>query len=140
MALALLTLLSEQSEIRSMYVEMNGFDINYDRWFCSPFGFSKVIDGKNPDELADFQAELHFREDLTLTGMEAMQEAYRWWSDNYSDHPEAEDSESIANLLVQTRFLSLIRAGVNHGPISPSVPVAAAAHDSDLISVTAPAT
>jgi hypothetical protein len=130
-------MLSQRTPVVAMYVEMNGFDLNYDKWFCSAFGYSRAIDVTGSDDRAYFDSEVHYSNDLTLSGMEAMQDAYKWW--DVAGHPDdASESETIANLLVQVRFMALIRAGVLHGPLPNNVPVAAAAHESDLVITITP--
>jgi hypothetical protein len=53
-------MLSAQIELAFMYVEMNGFDINNDRWFCDAMGYTREIDLQDLDDLADVEAELHW--------------------------------------------------------------------------------
>lgn len=37
------------NQLKSIYLEMNGFDINYDLWFFSQFGYNMY--GPDPDDL-----------------------------------------------------------------------------------------
>ena len=39
----------KEFDIKSVYLEMNGFDINYDRWYFDSFGYSNY--GDDPDDL-----------------------------------------------------------------------------------------
>lgn len=133
--------LSEETALAFMYVEMNGFDINYDRWFCDAFGYSREIEITDPfedgtetdDALSGVDAELHWNRALTLTGMELMQEAFRWWNEETDSSGGYSYASDVGGLLVQCRFLSLMKDGRAAGALSPDVPIAAATHDSDLI-------
>ncbi|WFO17110.1 hypothetical protein M601_005075 [Cellulophaga baltica 4] len=61
-------------KLKSFYCEMNGFTINYDRWFIDLFSFSEI--GQEDYEwLADF--EYHTQKDLTLEGFEKIQKGLR---------------------------------------------------------------
>ena len=135
--------LSQQTELAFIYVEMNGFDINYDRWFCDAMGYSRSIEIPNPmvgstdvdvlDELSNVDAHLHWKQALTLSGMEQMQEAFRWFYEDTGADRRHEAETELAILLVQCRFLILMREAVGVRQLSPHVPVAAATHDSDLV-------
>jgi len=61
-------------KLNAFYCEMNGFTINYDRWFIDLFSFSEI--GQEDYEwLADF--EYHTGQDLTLKGFENLQKVYQ---------------------------------------------------------------
>lgn len=85
------------------------------------------------DELSGMDSEVPHSEALTLTGMEAMQEAFRWYHevDNHGNRGAA----GLADLLVKCRFLRLM----GDGPLSPDVPAVAATHDSGLVPKFEPA-
>ena len=132
------TALAEQIDLRSIHIEMNGFDINPDRWFCGAMGYSTSIVVTNPfddpksawyEELANIDAHVHWERDLTLTGMESMQRAFQWAAD---EGRLAEEGAKVSDWLVQCRFLALMRDGVAAGPLTPAVPLSAAAHESEL--------
>lgn len=93
---------------------------------------TRGIDVQEPDGVADWEAALPSSEALTLTGMETMQEAFRWWREEAGQRIHREAQE-LAVLLVQCRFLALIRAGINVLPLTPNVPIAVATHDSDIV-------
>jgi hypothetical protein len=125
-------MLGEKIDLAFIYVEMNGFDVNYDRWFCDPFGYSRVVDHRELDDLSGFEAEIPWQQALTLTGMEAMQEAFRWWHEE-TDHRDFKDEATLANLLVQCRYLALMRDAVALDRPGVPVPVAAGTHGSDIV-------
>ena len=134
--------LAEQIDLRFIYVEMNGFSINPDRWFCDAFGFREALEVTSPlddpegewfERLADYEAELPWQRALTLTGMEPMQRAFEWWYKEDEHDKQLDRSNELADWLVQCRFLALMRDAVAAGTLSPSVPVAAATHDSELV-------
>lgn len=120
-------LLAGKATLNFVYVEMNAFNINTDRWFCEAFGYSRHVDVTNLNSLSEWNAELGHDEALILTGMEAMQRAFAALTEGRF----ASDSNSIlADLLVQCRFLSLMQEAV----ILTDLPtVGAATHDSDLV-------
>ena len=122
-------------QVESVYLEMNGFDINPDRWYFDFFaydGYRKDADDLN--WLSDWNSD--YWPDLTLTGLEKAQEDFAWYTGQdtkgYED-PEAEKASDFARLLVMCRFAALIEASVKTGAISKKVPILATAHDFDII-------
>lgn len=61
-------------EVGAAYVEMNGFDINPDRWFFDAFAFRHHGGHDDYDWLADWQSEEY--DDMTVTGLERLQAVY----------------------------------------------------------------
>ena len=120
--------------IQSAYLEMNGFDINSDFWFFSPFGYeSYETDPDDLDWLSDWQAD-ESTEIMPLTGLEIVQADYAWY------HGERGDSDSsythaydIATLLVMVKFVALVEAALSSGPLLKPIPVLATAHEFDIV-------
>ena len=94
-------------KLKAFYCEMNGFTINYDRWFIDLFSFSKIgID--DYEWLADF--EHHTKKDLTITGFESLQKVYEdVYKNKKLDIPEIQQAYEAAELLVILRLQELFR-------------------------------
>ncbi len=68
-------------DIQAIYLEMNGFDINYDRWFFDFFGYSRHNnDLENLDWLSEWQSSDW--PDHTLAGLEIVQKDFEWYHEN----------------------------------------------------------
>jgi hypothetical protein len=120
-------------EVKAVYLEMNGFDINPDRWYFDFFGYA--ADGGDPrksDWLCDFQP-VPFR-DVTLKGMEAIQAEFAWYHDNeiYNDKRYTRAYE-LSVLLVMTKFVALVQSALRSSKLAKPIPVLATAHDFDII-------
>jgi len=120
-------------ELRAVYLEMNGFDINYGRWFFDFFGYDQY--GADPDDLewlSDWQSEPF--PDVTLEGLEKQQKEFKWYHENEMWKDKTfEASYDIAVLLVMARFASLIEEALQSGKLAKAVPVVATAHDFDIV-------
>ncbi len=114
-------------KIGAAYTEMNGFDINPDRWFFNVFAFSGYGGHDDYDWLADWQSESY--NDMTITGLEQLQEVYA--SAAFRDK-RFRDASYVAGLLVVTKFQDLIRKAAPH-MIELRFPLLATAHDYDFI-------
>lgn len=114
-------------KIAAAYTELNGFDINPDRWFCDVFAFAEYRGHDDYDWLADWQSEDY--EDMTITGLEPLQEVYA--SEHYSDE-RFEGAKDLAGLLVVTKFQDLIQRAAPHMR-KLRFPLLATAHDYDFI-------
>jgi hypothetical protein len=114
-------------DIKALYTETNGFDINPDEWYFDIFGYSAYDGLKDLDWLSDWQVESE--NGWVLTGMEALQEVYA--SDAYGN-PEFDKAREFVSLLVVLKFQKLIRNSLALVPGFP-VPVLATSHDYDFI-------
>jgi hypothetical protein len=118
--------------IRAVYLEMNGFDINPDRWYFDSFGYATY--GTDPDLewLCDWESPDWPQ--VTLKGLEAVQADFKWyhakqiWKDK-----TFERAYELAVLLVMCKYVSLIQAALASGLRSKPVPVLATAHDFDIL-------
>jgi hypothetical protein len=119
--------------VRAVYVEMNGFDINYDRWYFDSFAYDNYE--SDPDDL-EWLCEWKSPEfpQFTLTGLEEVQNDFRWYMQNdiYNKHTH-EMAQEYAVLLVMTRFVQLIGESLAAHPVLVPVPVLATAHDFDIL-------
>lgn len=112
---------------KAAYTEMNGFDINTDLWFCSPFAYQRYGGHEDYDWLSNWQSD-EFRH-LPIEGLEALQEVYK--SDAFRDK-RFRDACSMTSLLVVIRFQDLIRRAAAHMQ-ELRFPLLATAHDYDFI-------
>ena len=121
-----------QFDLRAVYLEMNGFDINYDRWYLDSFGYSEY--SEDPDDM-DWICEWTSPDwkQFTLTGLEQTQDDFRWYMENkiYDRKTHGAEKE-IATLLVMVRFVQLIRSSLDVGPMTAAIPLLATAHDFDI--------
>jgi hypothetical protein len=114
-------------KIGAAYTEMNGFDINPDRWFFDVFAFTEYGGHDDYDWISDWQSESY--EDMTITGLERLQEVYA--SPAFRDK-RFKDAGYVAGLLVVTKFQDLIRRAAPHMR-ELHFPLLATAHDYDFI-------
>jgi len=121
-------------EVRSIYLEMNGFDINPDRWYFDFFAYDtyQEEDGEDLDWLSGWVSEDW--PEITLEGLEEVQNDFDWFSNNlgYTD-PLAEEASEYALLLVMCKFAKLIGKAVATGKIKKEIPILATAHDFDIL-------
>ncbi len=113
----------------AIYVELNGFTINPDRWFFDPFAYRRHGGHSDWDWLAEWESE-EFTP-VTLTGMEDLQVVY---ASQAFREPAFQQAEELAPLCVVLSFQRLIREAVAtiDGLV---VPVLATAHDWDFADV-----
>jgi hypothetical protein len=119
--------------IKAVYLEMNGFDINPDRWYFDAFGYTTY--GADPEDL-EWLSDWDSPDcpQVTLKGLEAVQADFEWyhakqiWKDK-----KFEQSYELAVLLVMCKYVSLIQSALASGPRSKPVPVLATAHDFDIL-------
>lgn len=119
-------------EVQAVYLEMNGFDINWGRWYFDLFAYS--VYGDDPDDLewlCDWESPVW--PDVTLTGLEEIQADFQ----NYHEtsawrDPANKKAAEVANLLVMVKFVALIKEAIASGPLTKPVPVLATAHDFEI--------
>jgi hypothetical protein len=118
---------SARFEVQAVYTEMNGFDINPDRWYCDLFAYESDGGLDDFDWLSDWQSD--YFNDYTIKGLESLQAVYA--SDAFHDKG-FNDAASIAGLVVVAkfqRFMQLAASTTN----DLCVPLYATAHDYDYI-------
>ncbi|HXT58963.1 MAG TPA: hypothetical protein VN699_10010 [Pirellulales bacterium] len=128
----------EQCEVAAVYLEMNGFDANYDRWYFDSFAYTDYRD--DPDDL-DWLCDWSSPKwpQLTLTGLEDIQEDFKWYMENeVYDKNTHNAGEELAVLLVMVRFVQLTQAALESGNLAKPIPVLATAHDFDIFGRFAP--
>lgn len=124
---AFLTREGTKFDIRAVYTETNGFDINPDRWYFDLFAYDCYAGLDDLDWLSQWKSE-SFR-DMTLTGMEPLQSIYD--SDSF-DTQEYSTACAFASLYVVVRFQALINRSA---PLMKHLkcPLLATSHDYDFI-------
>ena len=90
---------SERLDVRAVYTEMNGFDINPDRWYCDLFAYTAEGGLDDFDWLCDWQSEPF--EEYTITGLEQLQAVYA--SKAFHD-PANHDASYLSSLVVVAKF------------------------------------
>lgn len=118
-------------ELRAIYLEMNGFDINPKRWFFNFFGYNTIHQNDDTlDWLAYWQSPDY--PSITLTGLEAIQNIYSEYQSKklYKDK-DKQLNEELATLLVMAKFCKLIAKSVDD--IKLGIHIYATAHDFDII-------
>jgi hypothetical protein len=116
--------------IAAVYLEMNGFSINPDEWFCDAFAYRRYGGHEDYDWLASMDSP--YVPPLVLTGMESVQRVYATGGEGDEATRSASD---LRSLLVVVRFQRLVARAAPH--IRPrDYPILATAHDYDFISET----
>lgn len=118
--------------VRAVYTEMNGFDINPDRWYCDLFAYS--ADGllDDFDWLSDWQSEPF--EEYTITGLEQLQAVY---ASNAFRDPANQDASYLSSLVVVTKFQRFMQRATER-MTALRVPLYVTAHDFDYIARLVP--
>jgi len=114
------------------YCEMNGFTINYDRWFIDLFSFENYS-LTDWDWLSDFYDST--ANDFTITGFEDIQTVFQDVHENDRfEEPNIQKAYEICELLVILRLQELFRETYNNEKEEWSkIPMFVTAHDYDLI-------
>ena len=124
----------KEFDVKSIYLEMNGFDINYDRWYFDYFAYDTYSeDLEDPDWLCEWKSG-----DwpvTTIHGLEAAQKVFKWYHKNqiWETRPEIEGPYEAAMLLIMSKFIQFINSVVTSGQLSKPVIVFATAHDFETI-------
>ncbi len=102
---------SEKLIVKSLYFEMNEFDINTDEWYIDGFAFSKD-DGLNPADmewLGDFEtfAQVETGTLLSLHGFEKLQDAFEIIE---PDSQQVQDAKDWCEQIIIARYMELMHA------------------------------
>lgn len=120
---------SKNYEVKSIYLEMNGFDINYDRWYFDFFAYDKYVeDSDDLDWLCYWQSADW--PDTTIIGMEDAQRVFEWYHEKkiWNTNPEQKDMYDATRLLVMLRFMEFTDKVVSSKKLIAPVPVCCTAH------------
>ena len=122
---------AERFPIAAAYTEMNGFDINPDRWFCDLFAYVKDGGEIEHDWISDWQSE--YFSDYTIYGLEQLQSVYA----NSLGDKRYREASYISSLLVVTRFQRFMENAVRKMKLL-RFPLYVTAHDFDFIATIRP--
>lgn len=123
---------SESKKPAAFYCEMNGFTINYDRWFINLFSFNKV-ESDNWEWLCDFYDSS--RQDLTINGLEEIQKVFEDVHENKRfNEPNMESAYEVCELIVILRLQELFKETYkNEKEEWSQIPMYITAHDYEMI-------
>ena len=127
------SLCQKEFDIASIYLEMNGFDINADRWYFDFFGYDRYDTDPNDLEwLCDWQSQAF--PDMTLTGLEDVQKDFEWYhaKRTWKDKSYKALYATACNL-VMSKFVVLIEDALRSEALIKPIPVLATAHDYETI-------
>ena len=114
------------------YCEMNGFTINFDRWFIDLFSFSEIRD-TDWEWLCEFYDSSN--QDLTIKGLEEIQKVFKDVHENNRFHePNIINAYEVCELLVILRLQELFKeAYKNERNKWSEIPMYITAHDYQFI-------
>ncbi|KOS06745.1 hypothetical protein AM493_12440 [Flavobacterium akiainvivens] len=115
------------------YCEMNGFSINYDRWFIDLFSYKENGGMEDMDWLSDFIDST--KTSMVITGFEELQESFRdYHENNTGENPDVEKACEVCELLVILRLHELFREAYKKSDSNwATIPMYVTAHDYELI-------
>jgi len=121
---------NEQFDVKALYLEMNGFGINYDEWFFAPLPMTAIhqipmiwngaVTGQSPDEIQ-----------ITLLGMESSQQAFAWYHQEqiWRSQRDFQPIYKASELLIVAKFMAFVQSVIKSGKLVKPIPVLATAHD-----------
>jgi hypothetical protein len=125
---------SARIPIAAAYTEMNGFDINPDRWYCDLFAYTADGGHDDYDWLSDWQSEQY--QDYTINGLERLQSVYA--SKAFREKANR-DASYMSSLMVVVKFHRFMqRAAAQMEQLH--FPLYVTAHDFDFIASIRPNT
>jgi hypothetical protein len=121
---------------KAIYCEMNGFTINYDRWYIDLFAYKKFKGLEDISWLSDF--EYDSENSLTITGFEDLQKVYEDYMENEKwNDEELRKSCDICEFLIILRLQQLFRKSFLDNKDKKhewtEIPVLVTAHEYDII-------
>lgn len=121
----------EEMDVKAIYVEMNSFSTQFERWFIHLLAYDSMHSPGNSDWLTEFSGES--TESPTITGYEALQEANKQYmqTEGYRDNNLRQACE-LHEYLVVLRLQELVKltvAGQKGKAAWTNVPVFVTAHD-----------
>jgi len=115
--------------VEAIYLEMNGFDINYDRWYFDLFAYASYSPDFDDNEwLCDCQSAGWPA--IELVGAKAAQEAFAWYHDEeiWDSQPDLKPVYEASMLLIMAKFAEFIGSVLSTGQLTRPVPVLVTAH------------
>jgi len=126
-------------EVKSIYLEMNGFDINYDRWYFDYFAYENYSsDPEDLEWLCDWHSENW--PETTIVGMEDTQDVFKWYHENHiwKSNPELKETYETAMLLVMLKFMDFVAKVIQRKKLVRPMPVLCTAHGFESVYQIAP--
>lgn len=120
--------------VKAVYLEMNGFDLNYDRWYFDLFAYSTYSSNVEDLEwLCDWQSDRWPA--IELSGMEAAQGAFAWYQGEriWKSQPGFKPIYEAGMLLVMVKFAEFVGSVLQSGRLFKSIPVLATAHEFESV-------
>jgi hypothetical protein len=111
--------------IAAAYTEMNGFDINPDRWYCDLFAYSSYGGHEDYDWLCSWQSELF--DQFEIKSLEQLQAVYA--SEDFYNK-QFRDAKDITSLLVVVKFQRFMQRAASQMK-RLQFPLLATAHEFD---------
>jgi len=121
-------------DVQAIYIEMNGFDINYDRWYFDYFAFDNYSnDTEDLDWLCDWASDDWTP--TTITGLESAQKVFEWYHENeiWKSRPDVKSTYEMAMLLIMCKFILFITTSASSESSSIGIPILATAHGFESI-------
>jgi hypothetical protein len=119
----------KQFDVKAIYLEMNGFDINYDRWYFDLFAYSNYSpDFDEIEWLCEWQSSPW--PEIELSGMTSAQQAFAWYHEQriWKSRPEFKPIYEAAMLLVMAKFVAFVGSILMANSLVKSIPVLVTAH------------
>ncbi|UYQ91225.1 hypothetical protein MKQ68_14105 [Chitinophaga horti] len=128
----------EEVDVKALYLEMNSFSTQYDRWFLHLLAYESLMNRANLEWLADFSAEAE--KTFTITGFESLQQTNKQYmqTEGYRNDQLREACELHEYLVILRMYeLAMQTISANKGKAAwADVPLFIGAHDyEDLIFV-----
>lgn len=122
--------------VRSLYVEMNRFDINHDLWYLDVFAYDIFGGSADLDWLAGWKKSSQLQKRFKLRGTEDLQTLFS--NDDRDDLPtSSRNLLELVFLILSLRMQELICAAMSKArqsrQLPDELPVLAAVHDFDLV-------
>jgi HEAT repeat protein len=118
---------SKRFAIGAAYTEMNGFDINPDRWYCDLFSYDNDGGHDDYDWLSDWQSKPF--DEYQITGLEPLQDVYA--SAAFRDKKNR-DASYLSSLMVVVKFQRFMQRAASHMKLL-RFPLYVTAHEFDFI-------
>ena len=121
-------------ETKAVYLQMNGFDINPDRWYFDLFLYERFDSDVEPaDWLGRYTSKMY--PEVALRGMKRIQSAFAWYhqAQIYYVNPDFKPTYEAVQNLVMTKFVTLVREALHSGQLPRPVPVFAGAHGFEVL-------
>jgi len=123
---------SKRFKIAAAYTEMNGFDINPDRWYCDLFAYAADNGSDDYDWLSNWQSEPF--EEYEINGLEDLQDVYA--SDAFKGG-EFVDASYMSSLMVVVKFQQFMQKAASSMK-KLHFPLYVTAHDFTFIAALPP--